>query len=215
MRIMMSNPASGLTARIARLREEEAALEQRVGSLLDQAAVSSRALAEVKRLSKMAPALENLAAFLDGKITHFAVDLYGSIMVQERTQALEETEQYRHGQQRLLTLFGDTKGNLTWNLNHYSDGSGHKYTAVPCTSEDEALKVACGLCNHQIAEARKDGLHWRLEDIEKSCKRLGMVFPADLDAKLRESRKAHAEQKVAEAEKLLAVARAELAKAEA
>jgi len=97
------------------------------------------------RLEKLAcyQGLEHLEAFLDGKITHFVIDRYGPPKILPKDKALEVDDEWGRRQRdlKLLTLYGSTKGCLTWNLNQYRDGSGCETEVIPCTSYDQALEV--------------------------------------------------------------------------
>lgn len=82
--------------------------------------------------------LELLDDYLDGKITHFAVLVpYGPKITSIDHEKCGDWK----GKTKLLTLFGNSKGNLAWKLNQYKDGSGCWKTVIPCTSYEQALSV--------------------------------------------------------------------------
>ncbi|OWV62538.1 hypothetical protein ATY75_11975 [Rhizobium sp. N122] len=105
---------------------------------------------EVKdRLAKLSKykGLEHLEAFIDGKITHF-VDLY-SYDILTAAQAIERRE---YGP-KLLSLFGDAKGNLEWRVNEYKDGSGSWREMLPATSEEDAASIRSERLSSDLADA--------------------------------------------------------------
>lgn len=86
-------------------------------------------------------ALKYLDAFIEGKLTHYVIlDRWHPVI-------LEFNESYSDDRARdklkLLTLFGNSNGNLTWELNNYKDGSGYNRQVIPCTSLEEA-KIELG-----------------------------------------------------------------------
>lgn len=97
------------------------------------------------RLKKLAKykGLERLEAFIDGKITHFVVIDYNGVNV----KTFEELAVYRQDDRRapdgikLLTLFGDSKGDLSWRLDQYRVASSSDMEVIPCISEEEAIAL--------------------------------------------------------------------------
>lgn len=81
--------------------------------------------------------LKGIEDFLDGKITHYAVNRGYS---REILNLDSVTDEFRNGQ-RLLCLFGKSDGNLMWGLNQYKDGSGFFHDVTPCCSLEEAKEV--------------------------------------------------------------------------
>lgn len=101
------------------------------------------------RLAKLSKykGLEHLEAFIDGKITHF-VDLY-SYDILTAAQAIERRE---YGP-KLLSLFGDAKGNLSWRVNEYRDGSGSWREMLPATSEEDAAAIRSERLSSDLVDA--------------------------------------------------------------
>jgi len=53
---------------------------------------------------------------------------------------------------KLLSLFGDSKGDLSFRLHQYRDGSGNYEEVIPCHSMDEAKEL---IKNHILKEMNK------------------------------------------------------------
>lgn len=87
------------------------------------------------------PALKHLDAFLSGAFTHYVEAEYGQVTIKDAATALNSRDRYDNGH-RLLTLFGDTSGNLQWRLNRYKDDSGNWADIYPCLSLEEATAKA-------------------------------------------------------------------------
>lgn len=85
--------------------------------------------------------LDNVEAFVDGKITHYVLrdSSYSPPTIISVAEAkLKESSNWRENI-RLLTLGGNLRnGEITWILNQYSDGSGSGSAVVPCTSYEQA-----------------------------------------------------------------------------
>lgn len=114
-----------------RLREAERLCSEKISTAVN-------AEREIKqRLEKLSKfkGLEHLEAFIDGKLTHF-VDLDGYNIL-TAAQAIERRD---YGP-KLLSLFGDAKGNLAWRINEYKDGSGSWREMLPAISEEDAAAI--------------------------------------------------------------------------
>jgi hypothetical protein len=83
--------------------------------------------------------LETLLNYLTGEFTHFVV---GSHKPEIKTfEEVFLSGDDRDGRAlKLLSLFGDAAGNLTWRTNQYQDGSGRTTTTYPFTSEQDAIE---------------------------------------------------------------------------
>ena len=89
-------------------------------------------IAEDRKLEKYKQyqQLNRLDDFLDGEITHI-VFLNYQIKIEE----------WGSKDLKLITLFGDSNGDLQWYVNSYRDGSGSNNHIVPCCSYTEAIAV--------------------------------------------------------------------------
>jgi hypothetical protein len=90
-----------------------------------------------KDLTKYAGA-ELLFDFIDGKISHYVTIGYSGAKIVEFTDEMKTDGSCDREKLKLLSLFGRSNGDLTWNLNRYSDGSGSNSEVIPCTSLDMA-----------------------------------------------------------------------------
>lgn len=172
-------------------------------------------LAEVERKRivdklKQVPALRRIEDFLDGKITHVVSKQYGRVHVMTAEELVdEEDRQYRRKPLRykLMTLFGEESGNLSFRINQYRDGSGHSdYVAHPCCSEEEARQVAGRLIDEQLQDPRGN---YVAESIE-SADRIGHPVPDSVREALQTKRVEREREAVENARKQLKDAEARL-----
>ncbi len=184
---------------------------------------------------KQHEALKYLDDYIAGRITHYVVaDHYGEkgsnwriIDVKTPDNASGNLDQWerkgwlpRDGKTKLLSLFGASGGQLDWQLNHYSDGSGiTRTTAYPCLSLHEAVSKVDSLTQVVINAWRaaatpkeKEAIHY-LGDLVKSRKAAGLPVPQDVIDELCIREVTRKETAVAAAEKALEAARQELQKA--
>jgi hypothetical protein len=88
--------------------------------------------------------LDNVEAFLDGKISHYVLrdSCYSPPTIISVAEArAKESGSWRESL-RLLTLGGNLRnGEVAWTLNQYSDGSGGASCVTPCTSYEQATDV--------------------------------------------------------------------------
>lgn len=108
------------------------------------------------RLAKLSKykGLERIEDFIEGRITHFVVPYSGSYVI----CTLKEFEAKDYGGRaegiRLMSLYGNSKGDLSFLVNQYRDGSGGEWKEIiPCASEEEAgeklkAKIAEDLAVH-------------------------------------------------------------------
>ena len=129
----------------ARLRK----LERRAAEVQSKSSRLEREYKQlIDKLSRYKP-LEYIEQFLDGKITHFVViPGYGEWKI----KTLDEM-QSRYGGTKLLSLFGESKGNLEWCINSYPDGSGLWTHVVPCLSYEHAIEVMQERINDEVAKS--------------------------------------------------------------
>jgi hypothetical protein len=120
-----------LEDRISSLRTELLGLETEVSD-------AKKEKADLLQIVSQNKALRHIADFLEGKITHYAVfDWNGPEIITFKDAQCEGSGWDKST--KLLTLFGNSKGDLQWNLNRYKDGSGSGYDVIPCLSCDDAV----------------------------------------------------------------------------
>lgn len=132
-------PRPLLDAEIAKTKQELEGLRDQLGDVRSEI---REALAERTRLItklKDVPSLRYIEAAVESRFTHIVSCSYGPpYTIGTIEEALDKNDRFSKGL-KLLTLYGDAKGNLQWRINHYSDGSGGATDAWPFTSEDDAL----------------------------------------------------------------------------
>lgn len=139
----------------ARLQEYEET-KARVGKEIDAM------LAEHKRLSLLFSsnkAASNLALFLEKKITHVAVGDFSNgwdIVELEKLQVYDDSRFRRPEGIQLISLFGNSKGDLLWRVNEYRDGSGSWRATLPATSKENAEEQIRNHINYLLVELAKD-----------------------------------------------------------
>lgn len=142
----------------AKKAEEVAELEQQVGELRDklhalraEESQARRSYDDRMRFLKTFPKLERLDDFLSGKFTHIVRWDWYKIEIIEIASWLKDTKGVR-----LLTLYGQTKGELNWHLGDYSDHSGGDSHCTPCFSYEEAIAEIQRLSEERFAVVRQD-----------------------------------------------------------
>lgn len=209
-------PTAKLEARVNELDKlvnEKRAELRRVNEELDQA--GKRRQEQLKKIGQHR-ALQRIEDYLDGKFTHFleVSDYYGpKIVTADDALANGGIDRWDKGI-RLLTLFGDTKGDLQWRINRYSDGSGSSSTEVfPCHTEEEAIDIVRRLFSAAVVEWREqEKKHYgRAVNWANKCPDGWIEVPEDLAAYLAEQKLAAHNNAVEKAREALAEAEAKLA----
>ncbi len=155
------------------------------------------------RLAQENIALQRIADFLDEKITHYVKNSYGTVTILTLAEAVCESERMnRHPKLKLLTLFGDSKGNLEWNLNWYKDGSGSNETVHPCCSLEEAKAVAQSHVDDILSRWQNS---CQVQSALKAAQQYGLAFPQEAIERLRDEQRQEAVKQVEKCRNELAV----------
>lgn len=142
-------PVHKLNESIKTLREQINGLKQEKKQLEDEINDSqNQHKARLEKFRKYKQ-LEMLEQFIDGKITHY-VEFGYRIKISEFKEAMEDDD--RRPELKLLSLFGQTNGDLLWQLNRYRDGSGIYTQVYPCVSYDHALETLQALITEEVAK---------------------------------------------------------------
>lgn len=213
-RIFADPPIEVWDASVTKLREQERELREQVAARRNELReVENSAKGIIAKFGRFS-ALKDLENYLDGKITHFVIVNYGTVTVQEKEATLiQDPERAWNKEQKLLTLFGDTKGDLQWRLNQYRDGSGSSNTeCYPCTSLEEARAKAGDIIAADFAGHDPKKYFGHTQATIRSAKALGFPVPdhvqADADRQEVDALRANEATKRAEHEKALAALRA-------
>lgn len=121
--------------------------------------------------------LDNLEAFIDGKITHYVQREYAAppAIIAVSDAVSNENSNWRKDL-RLLTLGGSlVNGNVNWTLNRYSDGSGGTSTVTPCTSYEQAVEIVRAAVVQHLKGDRPD--HEKRQDWMELADKLGIPVP--------------------------------------
>lgn len=160
-RVYAKCPVERYDKEIAVLNAEISEKEQRLYALRSELANAEKATKDrLAKLQKFA-ALERLEDWIDGKFTHFVITPeYGTPIIATKEKALAGGgggDPRYDTTIKLLTLFGDTKGDLQWKLNQYRDGSGSWGDVCPCASEEDAIATIRTMYAAAVAEWRHGG----------------------------------------------------------
>ncbi|QWF19269.1 hypothetical protein [Lysobacter capsici] len=128
--------------------------------------------------------LQRLDDYIAGKITHFVVESYDPpYRIETFQQAIQDREANRSDRAlRLLSLFGRSNGDLTWNINRWSDGSGCWTECVPCTSYEDAEAVLRARIAKDMREkwAKEQARPWVMEKIVDCAKSFDVPVPDEI-----------------------------------
>lgn len=181
-REMYDKNIEALDKKIYELNEQKRALE-------DELRRSKQDETERKKRIMVNAALERIDDFLAGNIKYIVFGEY-DVRIEPFDQAMRyKDNDYEKvpSQIKLLSLFGDTKGDLAWKLNRYSDGSGSGNDAVhPCVTLEQAQETAKALIDSKFEEWRKGKInYWGLGSMAASAIRLGLPIPEDVYAAVK------------------------------
>jgi len=156
--------------------------------------------------------VKRLEDFLDGKITHMVVKPeYGTYLMGTIEEVTKAGDSYDHGKWKLVSLMGNSKGDLEYMLHRYSSG-GDGVTVIPCTSEAEAMGELQRVIDAKI-EAVRAMSNRPLGSLGRemtAADKYGLDFPDDARAAIRDEKIKGAKSTVVSREDALAKAKAAL-----
>lgn len=136
--------------------------------------------------------LKTLHSFLSGEITHFFVDSsYSPEIVDWNSNKPYQTDSWA-GRMKvegmaLISLFGNSNGQMNYRINKYRDGSGSNATIIPCRSYEHALAEAQAALNviadDYVSNERRNFYKDAWLKID------GIVIPADALKKYNEKKR--------------------------
>jgi len=220
-RVSKEPPVEAKNEMIAKLDNQIIEKNAQLKTLRDTIAAEEKAAKERHAELAKWSGLKTLEDFVAGRITHLVFcDNYNGPTIQTFADGMAYVDDDRYAKNKingmkLLTLFGDSKGNLTWEIYKYRQpSSSTDYEVRPATSYEEAVEIARVYWNEEM-ESRRDkgympGGYW-----VKNGTALGFEVPADLAEKMRAIELTNAKDYLAKAEAELATRRAALAALEA
>ena len=201
-----------LNAQIEKLQGEVAAVRQERWTLDTEIAARKARITQHKQLAQ-------LDDFIAGKITCYVEVGYShaAIVPLDETRAEYGESHYENGRYvkdlRLLTLFGNAKGDLQWKLNRYSDGSGNYTEVTPCATREQAVAVLAKIAEEKWAKARAGESVPYIDSFIISFAKEGIAAPQDIVEKLKAEKLDALRKQVESAEAAVVTTRERLAKA--
>lgn len=171
-----------------KLQEERKALQEEAATLRNEIESLQIQYGELaKTLGNRVPALERIQEVLDGKFEYFLIipDDSRSGQIVTKDEYLKD-KRWDHSERglKLLSLFGDSKGNLLWRVNRYKDGSGGWIEVIPCFTKEEAEERLKEVFDGLVESWRKlaDNEKWRQSSVFSSAKEYPdlLILPDDL-----------------------------------
>ncbi len=131
----------------------------------------------ISRLSKY-DALKYVEDFIKGEFTHYVVLEYSGEIIARQDAKCDGDHGWSHKDNtKLLSLFGDSKGNLRWELNRYRDGSGSWKNVSLCRSYEEAIEKLSAFILNSLEELETRKLHYLLRPLIESARKYNIEVP--------------------------------------
>jgi hypothetical protein len=122
--------------------------------------------------------IELLKSFMVGEITHFFVKGYSpTIVTFDDEMFVDDYYTKTFDSLKLISLHGTSKGDLSYRINRYGDGSGNYVEVIPTKSYQEALNHAQEFFNEKAKKYLEEDSHL---DIEKWEKIGGLHIPQEV-----------------------------------
>ena len=211
-------PTEKLHAEVAEIEAQISAAQQRLKLTRDAQRGEDEQFKARAAVRKQFAQLQTLDDFIAGKITHIVVqeDYSSRVAIHEAAKLLQSTEDRYDRKLRMLSLYGDSKGNLAWNLSRYSDGSGSNSQSGHCwpaVSLEDARQKASEWLDERYTEWRKEDWNSksRASEYAACAASFGFSVPDDVAAHAAKIDAAYKANRIESARKDLEKAKAALA----
>lgn len=189
-------------ARIAELDEQIRQAQATLTGIKEETRAANKNRDEILGRLKQNSALKRIDDFLAGNLTHFVLHCESYVKVMPTAKALERgngdnSDRYDRTL-KLVSLFGDTKGDLEWRINEYRDGCGSWKTAVPFTSEEEAAAFAVELIGKKLNDPETKLYYAR--QLIPCANTLGVEVPERITAAINAEDEAESNKRMANLE---------------
>lgn len=194
--VFATPPVEKLHEEIAKLEQLRQAEYAKLASLQRQVMDEKKEFDSRAAIRKQFSQLKKLDDFIAGKITHLVIlaDYGDDIAIEEFSAAIIAQDNDRYDKkQRLLSLYGDSNGDLSWNLDRYSNGSGsygRSGFCWPATSLEEAKQIATAWLSNKFAICTSNNKWEKVLSYIACAKKLDMEIPTDILNKGIEIKKA-------------------------
>lgn len=187
-------PTEKLNAEVARIEAELAAARQALAQVREARRAEDSDHQARAAARKQVAQLQQLDDYIAGKITHFVADRYSydTIEIHEAAEFLKvkDGENSRFDPKlRLLSLYGGSKGDLSWHISDYSEGGrsdAYSGQVFPCTSLEQAQEKAAAQLLVKCAEWRKQVHNQHIAtSLARCAAKLGLTLPDDVAAVAR------------------------------
>lgn len=179
----------------ARIENAERARREEKRLYIEQQKEIDQDIARRKRELLQHAHLANLDAYIHGQITHVVAYNDREVHVQVTVQTFKDFMEVKDGHKRyvrLLSLYGDSNGDLSWRVSRYADGSdsyANQSDVKLFTSHDAAVEYARELVQKQVKTFRdriengaklNPGSTYALDGVIEGCAAFGIDPPEDL-----------------------------------
>ncbi|PWC57829.1 hypothetical protein TSH7_25125 [Azospirillum sp. TSH7] len=201
-------PVEVLDARVSERRGELSEIDERLSAARQEALTLERQkVATAKAIAACRPA-EIVAAWLAGKVTHFVMlDSDAGPSLRPANAALKK--QYGNGfapADELKVTLDKPGGATPWTYRIGREG----HAGVPCLSEEEG-KAALATEWERFWTTKRQRMPWQPELPVTRCREAGMPVPAWYLEQMENDKRAAAQKRLTDAQKVLDEAKAELA----
>lgn len=212
----LTPPRAVIDKEIAALDAKATALRVEICAMERQKREADQGLAEEIEARKARVAqhaqLKRLDDFITKGVACYVVDnSYGEIEVLNFGDS--HAEYGGRNSFRLLSLFGNSKGQLDWKLNTYADGSGSYTECIPCASKEDARAAIAERLNARWEMWRNGTKAGHLAAYAKAAVAHGLPIPEDVAAQIAKDKEEQKRKNLEHCEKALAEAQANLTKA--
>lgn len=178
-----------ITRRLAQIEELRAKYVELTSSVANAEKECKERLAKLAKFD----GLENLEAFIEGRVTHVVIEEWSDFkavpidILQYHEDSAWSRKTAPNGV-KLVTLFGNSNGNLQWRVNEYKDGSGSSWKRIePCMSLEEAEAKRAKWALEALEERRcyisePNKRHDIIASAVAKARECGAVIPDDLQA---------------------------------
>lgn len=188
-----------------KIRESMSTLTDIKNQLYNAEVERERLVAKMKQFD----ALRYLDDWIEGRLGWCVVTRSGPIAMKTE-DVVKSDEGWTKPKFRLLSLLGNSSGDLGWSVNAYTDGSGSSHPIHLFKTEEEAKRKAQQLFDEQVDAWRIGGDARNRSTAESWASTPGIIVPPDLAKHLAQRVLTSESNRVQRAEQELAIAKQRL-----
>jgi len=156
-KVYKTEPVSIYSESVIKAKKKLSNINNEILEKRNELKLVSNEIKSIEEMCKHNKALNHIFDFINGDFEYFAFpDCYQGNYIRTKNSSITDEGDKYNRDTKLLTLYGRSKGNLQWQLNQYSDGSGGDSIAIPCKTAQDAKEAVASYMIDALEKASRN-----------------------------------------------------------